>query len=306
MPVIWGEQYYLNNDSIPFIRKGKSYVLQERDYRNADGSRLPVLYFPALEQGGAVKHFYTTRFGGVSEGYLSSLNFGFNRGDDPAHVMENYRRVAKAFGTDIGHLVLSHQTHGTIVRRAEPEDAGVGLTQSMEGHPGWESVDGLVTNVPGLVLGIFTADCVPVLFADPVHRAVGACHSGWRGTVGRICARTVQKMEQEFGTDPGDLVVDIGPSICQEHYEVSEEVADCFRREFPGHEGEILGYAGNPGHQQLDLWEACRITLMDAGVPAEQISVTDICTACNPDLLFSHRASHGKRGNIGAFIELVP
>ena len=110
--------------------------------------------------------------------------------------------------------------------------------------------------------------------------------------------------QEEFGTDPADLLVGIGPSICRDHYEVSEDVAEEFRLAFPGKEGQLLEYRGNPGHYQLDLWEACRITLMEAGVKEQNISVTDICTACNPELLFSHRASGGKRGNIGAFVML--
>lgn len=283
-----------------FIRKGKTRILQERDYVNKDGSTLPTLFFPGLEKDGVAQHLFTTRMGGVSEGFLSSLNLGMTRGDCPANVAENFRRVAAVFGTNPDHFVLSHQTHETNVLRVDAGDAGMGIVRPM----GWKSADGIVTNEPGLVLGIFTADCVPILLEDPVHRAVGACHSGWRGTVGRIAAKTIEKMQQEFGTDPSDVLAGIGPSICQDHYEVSEDVADCFRREFRGHEKDILRYAGNPGHEQLDLWEACRITLTEAGVPEKNISVTDICTACNPELLFSHRASHGKRGNIGAFIML--
>ena len=137
-----------------------------------------------------------------------------------------------------------------------------------------------------------------------MHRAVGASHSGWRGTVGKIGAKTVQVMQREFRSDPADLRVGIGPSICADHYEVSEDVAEKFREAFPGEERRLLEYRGNPGHVQLNLWEACRITLREAGVQEKNIFVTDICTACNPEVLFSHRASHGKRGNLGAFIML--
>ena len=164
--------------------------------------------------------------------------------------------------------------------------------------------DGMITNVPGICLVTFYADCVPLYFVDPVKKAIGLSHSGWRGTVGKIGAETVRTMQEEFGTDPADLLVGIGPSICRDHYEVSEDVAEEFRLAFPGKEEQLLEYRGNPGHCQLDLWEACRITLMEAGVKEQNISVTDICTACNPELLFSHRASGGKRGNIGAFVML--
>ena len=299
---------------LPFVRKGKDPVPEERTYINQDGSLLPVLVFPALEAAGIAQHCITTRLGGVSEGIFESLNFTYGRGDADVNVRENIDRIAAVFHTDAAHCVFSHQVHETNVRRVTKEDAGMGLLPQgaapVPAGPGmlrpmeWESVDGLVTDEPGLVLGTFYADCVPLLFIDPVHRAVGVSHSGWRGTVGRMGQKTLEVMRCEFGTEPADVLVGIGPSICQDHYEVSEDVADRFREEFAGHEADLLRYDGKPGHQQLNLWEACRITLLEAGVPAEHISVTDICTCCNPDLLFSHRASQGRRGNIGAFIML--
>ena len=289
-------------DNLQFVRKGDAPVMMERRFVNRDGSVLPVLVFPALESAGCgiAQHLITTRRGGVSSGIFKSMNLTFGRGDEDANVHENISRIAAAFGTDEAHMVFSHQIHETNVIRVTAADAGMGTVRPME----WASADGLVTNEPGLVLGAFFADCVPLLFIDPVHRAVGVSHSGWRGTVGRIGRTTLEAMAREFGTIPAQTLVGIGPSICQDHYEVSEDVADRFREEFPGADAALLRDDGNPGHLQLDLWEACRITLLDAGVPAENISVTDICTCCNPDLLFSHRATRGRRGNIGAFIML--
>lgn len=281
-------------------RKGTKETLLERDFTNRDGSVLPSLYFPALEREGIAMNLISTRFGGVSEGQFESLNLTRGRGDRGENVRENFTRVAEAFGTDLSHCVCSHQVHETNVRRVGKEDAGMGILRPSE----WKSADGIVTNEPGLILATFYADCVPLLFVDPVHRAVGASHSGWRGTVGKIGAKTVQVMQREFRSDPADLLVGIGPSICADHYEVSEDVAEKFREAFPGEEKRLLEYRGNPGHVQLNLWEACRITLREAGVQEKNIFVTDICTACNPKVLFSHRASHGKRGNLGAFIML--
>lgn len=263
------------------------------------GRGLPVLQFPALLECGNIRHAFTTRRGGVSRGYLSSLNLSFSRGDEEENVRENFRRVAAYFGVDESRFVFSDQTHTANVRAVTEEDAGAGLTKPR----GYTDVDGLVTNVPGLVLSIFTADCVPVFFCDPVRNAIGLSHSGWRGTVSRIGAETVQLMRKMYGTDPADLVCAIGPSICRDCYEVSEDVAGAFAEEFSGHDAEILEPKGN-GKYQLDLWAANRIVLRDAGVPDERISATDICTCCNPDLLFSHRASAGKRGNLGAFLML--
>lgn len=269
------------------------------NYTNADGSVLPTLQFPGLGGVGIAQHFYTTRLGGVSAGHLASLNLSFSRGDDSENVHENFRRVAAAFGTTEDHFVLTHQVHETRVATVTADLAGCGVTRP----EAWDNVDGLITNVPGIILGTFVADCVPLLFVDPVHKAVAASHSGWRGTVGRMGAVTLQRMQEEYGTDPADVHVGIGPSICQACYEVSDDVADEFIREFPGHEAEILIDKHN-GHQQLDLHEACRITLLEAGVPAEHIEVTDICTMENSSILFSHRGSQGRRGNIGGFIML--
>ncbi len=153
-----------------------------------------------------------------------------------------------------------------------------------------------------------TMDCVPLLFVDPVHHAIGASHSGWRGTVARMGEVTIRAMQATYGSVPSDLICAIGPSICRDCYEVSEDVAAHFRAAFPGHAAEILRDDGvNAAGEQkyhLDLWAANRIVLEEAGVPAAQISTTDICTNCNPELLFSHRYTHGLRGNNGVFIML--
>jgi hypothetical protein len=166
-------------------------------------------------------------------------------------------------------------------------------------------VDGLVTNEPGVVLSTFFADCVPLYFVDPVHRAIGLSHSGWRGTVGRMGERTLEKMASEFGTNPRDVYAAVGPSICQDCYEVSADVADAFAAEFAGHTDDILR-SGKNGKYQLDLWESNRIVLCEAGVLPEHLAITNVCTCCNPELLFSHRASRGMRGNLGAFLFLLP
>ena len=261
---------------------------------------LPLLQFPVLMGKSGLQHAFTTRAGGVSAGHLASLNLSFSRGDDEGNVRENFRRVAQFFGVPESRFVFSKQTHTANVRVVTEADAGRGLTRPAE----YTDVDGLVTNVPLLVLSIFTADCVPVYFYDPVHLAIGLSHSGWKGTAGRIGAETIRLMNENYGTCPADLLCAVGPSICQACYEVSADVADVFADVFAGHEQEILISKGG-GKYQLDLWAANRIVLTEAGVPEEQISVTDICTCCNPGLLFSHRATHGKRGNLGAFLMLT-
>ncbi|MCC8142041.1 MAG: peptidoglycan editing factor PgeF [Lachnospiraceae bacterium] len=290
----------------------EAITLEYRDLSN--GTKLPLLTFPALSGTGIVTHGFTTRRGGVSEGIFASLNLGFGRGDDPEAVKENFRRTAEALDIDRGLIVCSHQTHTTNVRIVTEEDAGKGVTRPRT----YSDVDGLVTDIPGLVLATFFADCVPLFFVDPIHRAIGMSHSGWRGTVERMGARTLEVMADAYDTRPEDVICAIGPSICQNCYEVSGDVAEAFAREFAGSEREILiarkagqgldeesiRQDGAESKYLLDLWKTNEIVLLDAGVLPEHLTVTDICTCCNPNLLFSHRASQGKRGNLGAFLSL--
>ena len=257
------------------------------------------LTYPEFDKLPGFVHAFSTRLGGVSEGIYSSMNLSFTRGDKEEAVKENYKRIADAAGFDMNDIVTSDQTHTANVRLVTEKDRGNGITKPRP----YTDVDGMITNVPGLVLATFYADCVPLYFIDPVHRAIGLSHSGWKGTVGKMGAATITAMKREFGTETKDLVCAIGPSICQDCYEVSEDVADAFKEAFPGHADEILLDKKN-GKYQLDLWRANEIVLTEAGVLKEKIAVTNICTCCNPDLLFSHRASHGKRGNLGAFIYL--
>lgn len=260
---------------------------------------LPLLKFQLLEETGIVKHCFTTRQGGVSEGIFSQLNVSFTRGDRQEDVRENYRRIAAAMQVDESRMVCSDQTHTTNVRVVTQEDYGKGLLRERD----YTDVDGLITDIPGVTLVTYFADCVPLYFVDPKHRAIGLSHSGWRGTVSRMGQATLDAMCRSYGTEPEDVICAIGPSICQDCYEVSADVAETFLKEFPGHEADILEKKSEEKYQ-LDLWEANRIVLLDAGILPEHLAVTDICTCCNPTLLFSHRASHGKRGNLGAFLTL--
>lgn len=262
---------------------------------------LEYLTFPALTETDLVKHLFTTRFGGVSKGIFASMNMSYTRGDEKEAVDENYRRIAQILSCDLQDIVLSHQTHTTNVREVTISDAGKGITRERD----YEDVDGLITNVPGLVLATFYADCVPLYLVDPVQRAIGLSHSGWKGTVHRMGEATLKKMYEKYGTKPEDVLCAIGPSICQSCYEVSEDVIKQFKKAFPEKQVQKrLFYASDKekGKYQLNLWEANRQVFLDAGVLPEHISVTDICTCCNPDYLFSHRASHGKRGNLAAFL----
>lgn len=261
---------------------------------------VPFFAYHTLKNTGLVVHGFSTRYGGVSEGVCSSMNLSFSRGDEPEAVHENYHRIAEAIGFPYESIVCSDQTHTTNVRRVYGEDKGNGITKERP----YTDVDGLITNEPGVTLATFYADCVPLFLVDPVKKAIGLSHSGWRGTVGNIGGRTVERMTAEFGTKPQDLLVAIGPSICMDCYEVSEDVAVEFQNAYePELWDKILRNKGN-GKYQLNLWEACRENFLKAGVLPEHISMPEICTCCNPEVLFSHRASKGKRGNLAAFLML--
>ncbi len=264
-----------------------------------DNPELLLLLYPMLAETGLVRHCFTTRMGGISRGIYGTMNLSFTRGDDPAAVQENYRRLAKALGVNCERFVFTDQTHTTNVRVVTDTDAGKGLVRERD----YSDVDGLITNVPGLVLSTFYADCVPLYFVDPKNHAIGLSHSGWRGTVGRMGKVTIEAMQQNYGTRPEDLICAIGPSICQDCYEVSADVADAFAAEFPEHVDKIL-IAKADGKYQLDLWKANELVLLETGVKKEQISCTNVCTCCNAASLFSHRATNGERGNLGAFLSL--
>lgn len=273
----------------------------EKNVLNWHGEKaVPYFTFPAFDELPGIIHGFSSRLGGVSEGFLSSMNLSFSRGDEPERVRENFRRIAESIGFSEKDLVFSMQTHTANVRRVGREDCGRGLERPV----GYCDVDGLVTNEPGVVLATFYADCVPLFFVDPVHHCIGLSHSGWRGTVGKIGKATVETMAREFGSEPGDLLAAVGPSICQECYEVSEEVIGLFRENFAEEIWPKLFYRKDNGHYQLNLWEANRLIFQEAGILPQHITVTDICTACNPELLFSHRASGGKRGNLAGFLEI--
>ncbi len=286
-------------EQLVFEKKNQNHILEVKKVSLESGGEMPVLCYPLLEQGGLAEHCFTTRKGGVSKGIYEELNLSFTRGDDPAAVMENFRRVAQVFGKSEADFVCSDQTHTTHVLRVDQSFRGMGVTRERS----FSDIDGLITDEPGLILSTFYADCVPLFFVDPRHRAIGLSHSGWRGTVGRMGQATLNAMQREFHTDPKDVLAAVGPSICQDCYEVSEDVAQAFAEEFIGHERDILLEKGG-GKYQLDLWKANEIVLREAGVQKEHLAVTNICTCCNPKLLFSHRASLGKRGNLGAFLML--
>lgn len=255
-----------------------------------------VLYlsYPLLEKTELVKHGFSTRLGGVSKGIYSSMNLSFAQGDNEDDVRENYRRMAVTLEVNERNFVKPIQTHTTNVHKVDWKNK----------DNKFQDVDGLVTNVPEICLVTTYADCVPLFFLDPVHKAIGLSHSGWRGTVGKIGEVTLKKMKEEYGTKPEDVIAAIGPSICQDCYEVSEDVICKFKEAFDKSFWNELFYEKENKKYQLNLWKANEIIMQEAGVKRENIAVTNVCTNCNSNFLHSHRATGGKRGALAAFMAL--
>lgn len=260
---------------------------------------VPFVTFSKLSNAGVV-HGFSTRLGGVSEGHLSSMNLSFSRGDKEENVRENFRRIGEAIGIAPEQMTGSDQQHHTTVRRVTGADRGKGIVRELD----YWDVDGLVTNDEGVCLVTFYADCIPLFFYDPVKRAIGLSHSGWRGTVNRMGEKTVQRMGQEFGSKPSDIIAAIGPGICKSCYEVSRDVYEEFSSCFTEEECRQIFDEKGQDKLQLDLWKANELVLLSAGIKKENLDVTDICTCCNASLLFSHRASKGLRGNLAGFLML--
>ncbi len=247
-------------------------------------------YFTA--SGISATHCFTTRLGGVSEGYLESLNIGIHRGDKPENVEKNYQILANALGFDPEKLILTRQTHSDIVRTVTARDTGSIFREDIP------ECDALVTDTPGLTLVVFTADCTPILFYDPVKNAVGAAHAGWRGTASDIAGKTVAKMVACFGCDPADIRCAIGPNIGACCFETGEEV--------PHAMVALLGEAAMPHIRQVgekyyvNLKQINALLLRRAGVT--HVEISQDCTRCDSRRFWSHRRTGALRGSQGALI----
>ena len=280
--------------SLGLIYKNAAHIFDEVE------KKTPYLEYPLFQETGIVTSAFSTRLGGVSEGYYSSLNLSFDRGDDPARVLENFKRIGASMGVAVEDMVLSKQTHTTNVRVVTAEDKGKGVMRERN----YTDVDGMITNVPGICLVTSYADCVPLYFVDPVKKAIGLSHSGWRGTVGKIGKNTVQLMQENFGSKPEDLLAAVGPSVCMDCYEVSEDVIEQFKEAFEKKYREDLFYKKENGKYQLNLWKANELIFLESGILPEHMAITNVCTHCNSKILYSHRTMGNNRGNLCAFLAL--
>lgn len=251
---------------------------------------------PSFEATGLVHHGFSTREGGVSEGCYSSMNFRFNCDDLRENVQTNFKIMANTLGMKYERLVLSKQTHGDVIHNVTEEDCGNGILTENK----FDSVDALITDKKGIPMVTLFADCVPLFFLDKKQGVAALAHSGWKGTVKRIGQKTVEKMKKEYGSRPEDILSAIGPSIQECHFEVGDEVAEIFLKEF-GMETAVK----YDEKYHVNMQKAIERQLLESGIPQENIDNCGICTYCNSDLLFSHRKTNGQRGNLGAFIELI-
>lgn len=259
---------------------------------------LKYIQFPKLAKCSIVKHVFSTRLGGVSVGDCSSMNLSFNKDSNRDNVLKNFKILCTAVDIDTENLVLSQQTHTNNVIAVGKEHRGTGITK-----PEFKDIDGLITNQPNVALVTQYADCTPLLFCDPVNKVIATSHAGWRGTVKLIGKITVEKMAREFGSNPSDIIAAIGPCICQNCYEVDTPVYNEFLKISFLDISRIFKELGN-GKYLLNLVEANRQILINAGIKNENIDLSDICTCCNSEELHSHRATNGKRGNLAAIIQL--
>lgn len=257
---------------------------------------VPYLTYKALQDISFINHAFSTKLGGVSTGEFTSMNLAFNRGDDIDAVTENYKLFCKATGFDFDTLVASAQDHNTVVRKVTKEDCGIGITKPRD----IQSVDALVTNQPNVTLVTYYADCTPIFFVDKVKKVIALAHAGWRGTVGKICKNVIDTMVNDYNCNTADIICCVGPAISKCCYEIDKTCYDEFVKSQLDIE-KIMTDKSN-GKYMADLLETNRQILISSGVPKENIIISDVCTKCNSELLWSHRATNGHRGTMCAFM----
>lgn len=260
-------------------------------------SGVKYLTYNSLSAIPFINHAFSTRIGGVSEKEFASMNLSFGRGDSDENVTENYKIFCNAAGFEYKTLTASAQDHHTFVRKVTVKDCGVGIYKPRD----MQSVDALMTNEPNVTLVTYYADCTPLFFVDKSKKVIALAHAGWRGTAGEIGKKTVEAMISAYGCQAKDIIAAIGPTISKCCYEVDESCADEFKKLDYLDKNKIL-FKKSDGKYMLDLIETNKEILINCGINEENIFLSDICTHCNSDLLWSHRATGGKRGGMCAFM----
>jgi YfiH family protein len=259
------------------------------------------LTFPDLEKYKIVNHAFSTRIGGVSEKHFKSMNLSFSQGDKRDSVIQNYKIFCDAAGFELESIIATSQDHGDNIRIVEEKDEGVGISRPQDR----KSVDGLLTNCKGVTLATYHADCTPIYFLDPKKEVIGLAHSGWRGTAKRIAANMIEKMTKNFSCKFEDIICVIGPCIDKCCYEVGEDVYKEFLSSAIKNTELFVTKSKKAKNKYiLDLKEANKQILLQSNIKEKNIFISDICTCCFSDLLFSQRAMGNNRGTLGAFFSL--
>lgn len=275
------------------------FYIKERD-------GVKILGIEEFERSGLVRAGFTTRVGGVSRGPFSELNMGLHVGDRIEDVIENRNRVISALGSSVERMVAADQVHGNRVYKAESSDAGKGSRSYSDTVKGY---DALMTSDRGLLLSAYYADCAPIFLLDPENGAIALAHAGWRGTAQRIGPLTLERMSEEYGTDPRDCFAALGPTIRGCCYRVGHEVAGAVRgaRSYHAYNAgrdEDDSNRDPNGRESLDLAAENRIQLEEAGLRTERIIIAPWCTSCRTDLFYSYRSEGGCTGRMAALLEL--
>lgn len=260
---------------------------------------VPLLQADGISAAGGVAHGFSTRQGGVSEGMWASLNLGTSRGDDPDHVRENYHRFLSAIGARGNTLAACSQVHGAVVRNITSADVMADPYDKT-----CAEADGLITSIPGIILTVYTADCIPVLLYDPKRRVAAALHAGWRGTAAGIVTVAVGQMASVYGTDPADILAAVGPGIGPDCFETHEDVPNALTAAMAMNVLPFIRLKEN-GKFAVDLKSINAKRLELAGVLPSHIAVCADCTCTLVEKYWSHRRQGTQRGSMASMIELL-
>jgi polyphenol oxidase len=273
-------------------------VENKKQFKLHQKANVKYYSIPSFDETGIVTNAFTTRIGGVSNPPYNELNLGLHVEDEAEKVIANRRIIAETLGFAFEDFICAQQVHGAEIKVVSKDFKGRGTIDFSDAIP---NTDAIITNEPELALMTNYADCVPIFFLDPVQKAIGLAHAGWKGTEAEIGPKTLLALMEKFASKPADCLVAIGPSIGACCYEVSEHLFEAFDKF--SYKKDLFEDKGN-GRWKLNLWEANRRQLLAAGVKDSNLTVAEVCTSCNNQLLFSHRGDGGKTGRLAAIIKL--